>query len=89
MTERKPRGAWVWAGASRGCDLYAAGKLVGWSGPGRSWLIWADGLHPASARGHADTDEARRLAVEDALDEAGVAFDLADAAVVAAVGGAE
>jgi hypothetical protein len=80
MTERKPRGAWVPAECGGGYDLRAdhpGAELVGWTAAWGEWYAFERLCSAPIATGEADTENARRLAVEEALDAAGVPFDLA------------
>ena len=74
---RKPRGAWVPDGMGGGYDLMADGHLVGWSCDWGEWNAWRRNSSIVLAEGEDGDEDARRLAVEDALEAAGVAFDVA------------
>jgi hypothetical protein len=60
-----------------GFDLMSEGQLVGWSCAWNEWYAWRRHSSIAIAEGEDGDEDGRRLAVEDALDEADVAFDLA------------
>ena len=60
-----------------GYELMAGDWLVGWTCTWGDWCAWRRHSSIALAEGEAVDEVDRRLAVEDALDAAGVAFDLA------------